>query len=158
PSKPDTKFADQRTLRHNLERYQGKRDPAAINAVWNYLGSQDSALRYAARTSLEFQDQTLWRDRALSETDPRRSMAAVTALARVNGRDDFTRTQSDPAPDKALQTRMVAALDRIDWYSLNYQEQLDLLRCYSLVFLREGPPDTETAAKLVAKFDSQFPA
>jgi hypothetical protein len=158
PTTPDTRGAAARTQRRSLEQYHGKQNPAAVNAAWDSLGSTDRGIRYAARTAIEFQDQNLWREKALAETDPRRSIAALVALARVSGRDDYHRTAADPAPDKALQRRMLAALDRIDWNGLNYQEQLDLLRAYSLVFTRLGPPDAAAAARLVAKFDPLLPA
>jgi len=158
PTTPDTTAATARNQRRALEAYHGRRDPAAIAVVWPFLGSEDAGIRYAARIALEFQDPALWRDRALQETDPRRAMAALLALARVSGKDDYHRTAADPAPDKALQLRMIASLDRIDWYSLDYQEQLDLLRTYSLVFTRLGRPDAETTQRLIAKFDPQLPA
>ncbi len=158
PSAPDTLHAAAREQRRSLEAYHGRLDPAAIDAAWQHLGSEDRGIRYAARTAVEFQDQSLWRERALAETDPRRSVAAMVALARVNGTDEFFRNESDPAPDRALQARMIAALDRIDWHGLSYEEQLDLLRAYSLTFIRLGRPDVETTARLVAKFDPLLPA
>jgi hypothetical protein len=158
PTAPDAKGAASREKRRSLEQYHGKQVPAAVTAVWESLGSEDRGIRYAARTALEFQDLNLWREKALAETDPRRSVAAIVALARVAGRDDYHRTAADPAPDKALQRRMIASLDRVDWNGLNYQEKLDLLRAYSLVFTRLGEPDAETAARLAAKFDPYLPA
>jgi hypothetical protein len=158
PTVPDTLGAAAREKRRSLEQYHGKQNPAAVNAAWDSLGSTDHGIRYAARTAIEFQDQNLWREKALNETDPRRSVAAIVALARVSGKDDYHRTANDPAPDKNLQRRMIASLDRIDWNTLNYQEQLDLLRAYSLVFTRLGAPDSATATRLVAKFDPLLPA
>jgi Spy/CpxP family protein refolding chaperone len=158
PTLPDTTEAAAREQRRALERFHGRQDPAAVAAVWPFLGSTDRGIRYAARLALEFQDPAQWRERALAEQDPRISIAAMVALARVSGRDDYHRTQDDPAPDKALQRRMLASLGRIDWHSLDYLEQLDLLRTYSLVFTRLGSPDQETASGLIAKFDPLLPA
>jgi len=158
PTAPDATYAADRALRRSLEAYHGKRDPAAVNAAWAYLGSTDRGIRYAARTAIEFQDQAGWRERALNETNPRIAMAAITALARVNGNDSFFRQEGDPAPDRALQARMLAALDRIDWYALDYSEQLDLLRTYQLAFIRLGAPDAATRSRLIAKFDPELPA
>ncbi|MEN9662560.1 MAG: hypothetical protein RL324_1509 [Verrucomicrobiota bacterium] len=158
PTKPDTRFASQRDLRHNLEKYHGHKTAGAVEAVWPYLGDPDRALRFAARIALEWQDQAGWRDRALAETDPRKSISLIVALARLNGLDDYNRPPDYPKPDKALQARMLAALDRIDWGTLSYQDKLDLLRAYSLTFIRMGAPAEATRQQLIAKFDPQLPS
>ena len=73
------------------------------------------------------------------------AMAAIVALARVSGKDVYhTVPGKTPAPDKALQAKMFASLDRIDVGQLTYQEKLDLLRSYSLVMIRLGAPDEPT--------------
>ena len=99
PSQPDTRFQAQRDLRHKLEAFHGKKDAAAVEAVWPYLGDQDRAIRYAARIALEWQDVAQWREKALAEKDPRKAIAAIVALARVSGKDAIHRKDSDPAPD-----------------------------------------------------------
>jgi hypothetical protein len=158
PTKPDTSMAAARDTRKSLEKFHGKTDPAAVNAAWAYLGDADRNIRYAARTALEWQPVAGWRERALAETDPRKSIAAIVALARVSGKDEYHRAPTDPAPDLALEARMVAALDRHDWNSLGYQDKLDLLRAYSLTFIRLAPPDAATRQRLIAKFDPYLPA
>jgi hypothetical protein len=160
PTKPDTRYADQRDLRHSLERFHGVKQAASVAAAWPQLSSDDRGIRYAARTALEFQDQALWREKALAETDPKTAIAAIVALARLNGADASPRPYATPAPspDKALQRRMLAALDRIDWAALTYQDRLDLLRAYSLTFIRLGAPDSETRQRLIARFDAVYPA
>jgi glucose/arabinose dehydrogenase len=158
PTTPDLRFQAQRDLRHKLESFHGHQDPAAVATVWPYLGDQDRALRYAARVALEWQDAAQWREKALTETDPRKSVAAIVALARVSGRDEIHRTESTPAPDSQLRARMLAALDRINYKSIRYAEKLDLLRAYSLVFIRLQRPDEATLKRYVEKFDPLFPA
>jgi hypothetical protein len=159
PSKPDPRYQAFRDQRHRLEAFHGKKDPAAINIVWPFLGDWDRGTRYAARTALEWQDPTLWREKALAETDPRRTIAAIASLARVSGRDEYhTPPGTAPNRDKALQNRMFAALDRIDWNQLTYQDKLDLLRAYQLVMIRLGQPDAAAAARLIARFDPKLPA
>jgi hypothetical protein len=154
----DTRNAADRKLRQSLEAFHGKKDAKAVATVWPYLGDLDRSIRYAARVALEWQDVKGWSDKALSETDPRRSMAAIAALARVSGKDIYSTTPKTPAPDKALQAKMVASLDRIDVSQLTYQEKLDLLRAYSLVFIRLGTPDEATRQRLIAKFDPLLPS
>jgi len=158
PTRPDTLYANARQLRKNLERFHGRQDPNSIDEIWSYLDSPDRFIRYAARIALEWQDQSLWRERALNETDPRKTIAAMVALARVNGKDEYHRPPDYPAPDKVLQSRMIAALDRIDLIELPFADKLDILRAYSLAFIRLGPPDEATRQRLIARFDPLLPA
>ncbi len=174
PSTPDNRFADQRQLRHRLENFHGNahkpeaqargpaaessQDPKAIELIWPHLANPDRAIRFAARTALEWQSPSQWRDRALGEKDPRKAIAAIVALARVSGKDELHRQSSDPKPDAALQSKMLAALDALDWSSLNHQDRLDLLRAYGLIFIRLGSPDEATRQRLATKFASLLPA
>jgi hypothetical protein len=158
PSRSDTRFEDRRRLRRQLEAFHGHRDPQAVATVWPYLADGDRALRFAARTALEWQDPSQWRDRALAERDPRTAIAAHVALARVSGRDELHRPAGEPRGDPVLQERMLAALDRIAWTGLGTDDRLDLLRAYSLAFTRLGPPGEATRERLIAHFDPLFPA
>jgi len=158
PTAPDASRAVDRELRRSLERFHGNPTADSIAEIWPQLSNPDHAIRFAARVALEWQDQALWRERALSETNPRRSIAAIAALARLNGKDIYATTPMTPAPDRALQRRMVAALDRIDFEQLPFQDKLDLLRAYGLTFIRLGQPDPETRARLIAKFDPLLPS
>ena len=72
-----TDYKAMRDLRHDLEKFHGKKDATAVNTVWPYLSDQDKAIRYAARTALEFQDVNSWRERALNEIDPRKAIRAL---------------------------------------------------------------------------------
>ncbi len=157
PSEPDTRLQDRRDLRRRLERFHGRRDTRAVEAVWPYLADSDRSIRFAARVALEWQDPTHWRERALSEKEARKAIAALVALARVGGRDTVHRKASDPSPDVALRAQIISALDAIAWPSLGPNDRLDLLRAYSLVFTRLGRPDDERA-RLIARFDPLFPA
>jgi putative heme-binding domain-containing protein len=157
PSNASAPFADQRQIRRRLESFHGHRDAKAIETVWPHLADSDRAIRFAARTALEWQDPSQWRDRALNEKDPRKTIAAIVALARVSGKDELHRQSTDPKPDAGLQSKMLAALDRIDWSKLAHQDRLDLLRAYSLVFIRLGPPDEPTRERLATKIASFLP-
>lgn len=144
--------------RRKLESFHGKRDPAAIDAAWPYLGHEDRFLRFAARVALEWQDPAAWRERALAEKNPQAALTALMALARVSSRDEFHRQPGDAAPDAGLQARILAALDRLDWSRLRVGERIDLLRAYALAFTRFGRPDEATCAKLRARIEPWFPA
>ena len=158
-SPPDTRFKAMRDLRHSLEAYHGKKDARALEAAWPYLGDADRSIRYAARLAVEWQDPAAWRERALAETDPRRSIAAIAALARSSGLDQY-RTPPDMAPTRnpALVKRMLAALNRIHWDALPYPDKLDLLRAYQLTFIRLGGPDEDDRLRLIARLDPYLPA
>ncbi|MBI3417154.1 MAG: DUF1080 domain-containing protein, partial [Verrucomicrobia bacterium] len=158
PSQPDTRLQAQRDLRRRLEAFHGKKDPAALETVWSYLSDSDRALRYAARIALEWQDASQWRDKALAEKDARKAIAALVALARVSGKDAVHRKDGDAVPDPGLRAQMLEALDKIAWSKLSQQDRIDLLRTYSLVFIRLGQPDDAARARLITKFDSLFPA
>jgi putative heme-binding domain-containing protein len=80
------------------------------------------------------------------------------ALARMNGRDEHHRKDSDAKPELALQGQMLAALDRINWEKLETSDRLDLMRAYELVVIRLGSPDSGARERLAAKFDALFPA
>jgi hypothetical protein len=180
PTKPDTTMAAMRNQRKALEQFHGRKDPQAVATVWPFLNHTDRAIRFAARTALEWQDVATWRDRALEEKDPRTALAALVALARVSGTDVEHRANiGAPAPDKALQARILTSLDRIPWSGLGYQDKLDLMRAYTLAFTRFGEEDTSKAGgkpdqlygvrgklklpdeavrqRLIAKFDPMFP-
>jgi hypothetical protein len=175
PSAPSSKGVALRNQRKELEKFHGTRNPQAVAAVWPFLKHEDRGIRFAARTALEWQDRNTWRDRALAETDPRTAIAALVALARVSGTDTEHRPNiNGGAPDKALQARIIAALDKISWSELGYQDKLDLIRAYSIAFTRFGEldgttaglypvrgkmklPDEATRQRLIAKFDPLFP-
>ena len=159
PALPDYSGARaQRELRRKLEAHHGHADAGAVDAVWPYLANNDRAIRYAARVALEWQDRAQWERKALSETDPRKAIAALVALARVSGRDAVHRKPGDPAPDPALRGRMLAALDGMDWSRLAPEDRVDLLRAYTLVLTRLGRLDEEVSRRLANRFDSLFPA
>ncbi len=156
---PNAPAPPSRALRHlqALEFYHGHADSSAIVSVWPYLGDQDRAIRYAARIAVEWQDPSQWREKALAERDPRKAIAALVALVRVSGRDKLNRKPGDPTPDPALEGRVLAALDAIDWSRLGRFDRVDLLRAYALTFIRLGKPDEEATRRLVAKFTPIFP-
>ena len=74
-----------------------------------------------------------WQQRALAETDSRTLVTAVIALAR-NG-------------DKSFQPKIVEALAKLDWSSLDRTLKLDLLRAYAWRSLAWVSPAQEISAK-----------
>jgi len=146
-----------RRLRAELEAFHGQPSEDALKHVWKNLGSQDRAIRYAARVGLEWQPVETWREQALKETHPDRAIQSIIALARVTGRDEPHRKPESPQPDAALQGRMFDTLDRLDWARLDNRRRLDLLRAYTLALTRHGRPDAVRSEALRTKFEGLFP-
>ncbi|MCA9181545.1 MAG: c-type cytochrome, partial [Planctomycetales bacterium] len=141
--KRDQDAAAARDLRHSLEEFHQRSDVSAIDLVWPYLNSEDRWLRFAARLAIERQQPAQWRDRALSETRPRASTAALLALARLGRAED--------------QSALLSALDRLPLESLHTSELLDALRVWELSFIRQGPPSVADRARAVARLDGLYP-
>jgi len=133
-------------LRRQIEKYHRPSSDAvsAVGFLWPHLSHPDRHIRYAARVALEHQDLAAWQERALAEQEPQTLITAAVAFAR----------QGDPA----LEGSLLGALDRIEFAKLTETQQLELLRAWSLIFMRLGKPDQATAAQLVAKLDPFFPA
>jgi putative heme-binding domain-containing protein len=142
----DREGAELRQLRRQLESFHRRAEDQAkaIELAWANLSHSDRFIRYAARVALEHQELKGWRDRVLAEKNPDALIAGAVALARQG--------------DKSDQGSLLAALERISWEQLTETQKLDLLRAWSLVFIRLGEPTKETAAALVKKLDPSFPA
>ena len=94
--------------------------------------------------AVEHQPVTEWQDEALAEKDPQASLTALCALARHG--------------DKALQSKLITALNRLDWAKLDLGQKAELLRVYQLAFIRMGQPDPKVAATVEKKLDAIYPA
>ena len=135
--------AELRSLRHQLEAMHGS-DAGDLDVIFANLAHRDRFIRYAARIALESQPVDHWRERALSALPPQAAISAVVALARQGQSTDAS---------LALES-----LDRMDWTQLSEPQQLALLRAYSLVFIRLGEPNEPTRQRLIARWDSLYPA
>lgn len=142
----DTKDAQLRELRHELEAYHhAGADPAKATAFLTpYLAHADRSIRYAARVGLERVPVEYWQDRVLGASDAETVITGVVGLAR----------QADPP----LQPKLLAALDKLNFAHLPEPQQLELLRAYQLTLIRLGMPDDAALAALGAKIESWFPA
>jgi len=140
----DRSAAKARTLRHKLESFHGHKDPRAIDAAWPHLSSLDRFLRNAARIAVEWQDVSLWKARALAETNPQAGLTALLALARCGGRE----TQPD----------LLMALKRFPFDSLSEELKLEKLRLIQLSFIRQGRPAPELVRLAIEKLDRLYPS
>ncbi len=145
PAKPESnRDAEQaRELRRQLEAFHGHADPKAIDFAWPYLSSPDRFLRWAARTAIEFQPAAEWQDRALAESDLEGRLTAMVALARCG--------------DHSIESKIVKALNWVDWESLSHDQKLELLRAYGLTFARMGKPAADVGKSVVALLNRRFP-
>jgi putative heme-binding domain-containing protein len=129
--------------RRRLEAFHGCVDPAAVEAAWPALGSEDLHLRYAARLALEFQPVAQWRQAALAETDAARRATALLALARCG-------TPDDRGP-------ILASLLRLPWEAHAPRFRIEWLRTLGLVLIRLGPASAFERERLLATLEPRFP-
>ena len=141
----DTKFADERAKRRQIEEFHRPAEDGAkaVEFVYPFLSSPDRFMRYAARVALENQKPELWQSRVLAENNPVALIEGSVALARQG--------------DKSLQPQLLDALGKVDFKALPEIQQLGYLRALSLVFVRMGEPTPEIASRFVAKLDGFFP-
>lgn len=132
-------------LRYELEALHGALDGAVLDKAWPQLGHADRLIRAAARVAVEHQPVGLWQERALAETEARRSIQAMMALSRV-GRGN-----------KELQPKVLEVLGRIDLKALAAEDQAGLLRAYMLAFTRLGEPEAGVKAALAERLGAWFP-
>ena len=128
--------------RREIEAFQSEQAEFPLDKIWESLGDEDRAIRYAARIALEHQPVESWAQRAIGETDPQRTLEGITALARSG--------------TNASQAGAVESLGRLNWNSLSTFQQLHLARAYGLILCRLGEP-TETTKKAIQKLAAYFP-
>jgi len=144
--------AKARAERHKLEAFHGKTDPKAIEVAWSHLGSNDRALRYAARVAIEQQPLARWKEKALAETQTNALIQSAVALARAG-------TSLPDGPKKTLQTQVLERLNTLPLGRTTEEQTLDACRAYQLAFIRlGGKPDAGMVNTLLSKLDPLVPA
>ncbi|MFM7150300.1 MAG: c-type cytochrome, partial [Gemmataceae bacterium] len=135
-----------RDLRHQLESFHRRVENAenGIALALENLSNSDRFIRYAARLALEHQPVELWMPRIFASSDADTIIQGVIALARQG--------------EKSEQGRLLATLGKLDFSSLDERRQLDLLRAYSLVFIRMGKPEEKVLATIAQRLESYFPS
>jgi len=133
-----------RKLRHQIEAFHGKSDPAALDFAWPHLDSPDRSLRYAARIAVESQPVEQWRKRALDESRKRASLTALLALARVG--------------PKEVQKDLLDALGRYWPDALDDEQKLEALRVCQVALTRMGRPDDRSINDVTKAVDPLYPA
>ncbi|MEO1993347.1 MAG: family 16 glycoside hydrolase [Pirellulales bacterium] len=147
-----------RTTRHRLETFHGKKDTDAVGAAWPYLSDSDRFIRAAARTAIEHQPVDEWADKALAETDPKKQVEALLALARVRGVCPQHRDDSTPPVDEGMRNKLLQAMMKMDLTRLDQTSQLAYQRTLQIILSRFGRPDETVVNQLVSKIDPLFPS
>jgi putative heme-binding domain-containing protein len=146
-----------RQKRLELEQYHTRVGPQAVEVAWKELANPDRFIQFAARVVLEHQQPQLWAERALAETDPVKAIHALLALVRVSAPCPEHTPDKKVKGDPALRSKILAALARIDFATLNDRARLDLLRVYHILFNRFGPPSAEERNAWLQKYRPHFP-
>lgn len=136
--------SEAKLLRQKLETFHGKQDPKAIDTAWPHLGHADRLVRFAARIAVEHQPLDSWKDKALSETDPQKSLLALMALIRCTKNAD-------------LQPQIIASLNRIDLKALKGISRNTLIRDYWLTVSRHGEPNEPLTKSILDRLSPLFP-
>ncbi|MGH7944484.1 MAG: heme-binding protein [Opitutaceae bacterium] len=147
-----------RTLRQELEVFHGRKDPRAVETAWPHLAHADRFVRWAARTAVEHQPVALWTERALAEKNPAIRIEALLALARAAGVCPSHRAENSATVDAKLGGRILAALDKTDWSSLDAERQLAFVRTLQIALHRFAAADAALKSRLRAKLEPRFPA
>ena len=150
--------SDARELRRQLEALHLDPRPEGVALAWPHLADADRFVRWAARTAVEHQPLERWADKALAEKNPAIQAEALLALARVSGIDPQHRQPTDAPVDKAMQTKLIDALTKLDWSKLSDTQRLALVRTVEIVLVRFGAADAAQTQRLIAHLDPQFPA
>ncbi len=141
---PVAALTSEAQLRHDLEKLHAEgTGPEAIDKAWPYLSHADRYVRWAARVAVERQPVAKWSDRALAEKNPQASLEALMALCHVG--------------DKALQPKVLEALNRIDYAAQDPFHKIAVIRGYVVAFTRFGKPSPEVCAQVASKFDAVYP-
>ena len=144
PSPEGKSAAEARALRHKLEAFHGKTDPAAIDFAWPHLDSPDRWIRYAARIAIESQPVEQWQARALDESRTQASLTALLALARRG--------------NSAAEKELLQALGRLAPDQLDEMQKLEALRVLEVALIRLGRPDEDTINGIIGAVDPLYPA
>lgn len=153
-----TKVSEARELRRSLEVFHGQQNADAIDLAWPHLSHDDRFIRFAARTAIEHQPVETWSKAALTETDPKKQVEAILALARVTGVCPQHRSDETAEVNVSMRDKLLASVLQIDLKQLDPTSQLTLQRALQVILNRFGKPDDATVEKLTQSLDPLFPS
>lgn len=143
PPMEDTAAQSLRQLRKQLESYHGPGHEEAITGIWEHLDHEDRFIAYAARLALEHQPARVWTPLFQKETEAGKIINAGLGLAR--------HTDQVPLP------LLLGKLNTLSFGNLTLAQQLDLLRTYSVAFIRRGTPSAGLRMQTIANLKQFYP-
>ncbi len=146
-----------RDLRHEIEKYHGVQDAAAVDAVWPHLSHSDRFIRFAARVALQHQPVDQWAARALAESDATKQIEALIGLTLVTGTCETQRAEGEEA-DTTYRDRIFTACAAIDWAQLSDEMQLAYVRLVQIALHRFGDPSESLLTQIGDTLNAAFPA
>ncbi len=132
-----------RELRTQLEGYHEAGHEEAIPGIWKQLDHNDRFIAYAARLALEHQPARAWTGLFQKETEAGKIINAALGLAR--------HTDQVPLP------LLLGKLNSLQFGILTLEQQLDLLRTYSVAFIRRGAPTADLRRQTLALLKQFYP-
>ncbi|MFC1757213.1 c-type cytochrome [Planctomycetota bacterium] len=141
-----------RAIRRKLESFHVAGASVDMPTIWANLNHPDRHIRYAARTALEHQPISDWKNDALNQKDAASRTLAAIALSRAGS------LQLDEAGRADLLPQVVGQLNQNSFTRLSKTLKLATLRGYSLAFVRLGKPSVELSASVLANIEESFPA
>jgi putative heme-binding domain-containing protein len=148
----------ERSERHTLESFHGRKDAKAVEVAWPYLNHSDRFIRWAARTAIEHQPVETWLDRALAEPDPKAKIEALLAASRVIGICPQHRKSEATSDDVQRGRNVLAALESIPWTTLPAEWQESYVRTTQIAFHRFGVADDLSRLRWIKILDAGFPS
>ena len=136
--------SQERNLRKQLEKYHTTSSAAGTELAWKHLAEPDRFIRYAARIALEHQEVDAWLSNYKNETNTRKIIESSIALNHQGKAD--------------LQPVILNKLLDIPVNSLETPLLMDLLRTYSLNFIRMGMPSHHEKQKIIGILNPLFPS
>jgi hypothetical protein len=141
PAKDVTKAVQQK-----LSVFQGRIDPAALDAAWPYLNSPECNIREVARLAVEAQPFDTWKQRALEEKKPWASLEALRALIEACPR----------AEAAELSPHLCEQIATLGIEQMSEAQQLIALQLTRAIFNRLGPVSAEERTRMIDLW-SHFP-
>ncbi len=133
-----------------------------FDKLFSRLGSEDVWMRHSARIELEHLPLLDWRDRVLSVSKTpavnqtarsNQEITSLLAVVRVAGSDS-----SLPESERSrILNRVCERLLDQPFEHLSDEQQLDVIRVFTLAFVRLGRPAPELAVRVIAFWANRYP-
>jgi putative heme-binding domain-containing protein len=131
-----------RAVREEIETFH-KPAAKAVEVAWPYLSHEDRHIRYAARIAVEHQALITWAEKLWTEKNSMSNIEGIIAYARTGGR---------------WNKRITQKLAQLDVKSMSTSNQIDALRAYELMLIRQGVPGRDDVQAIIKKLSPMFPA